>query len=62
MIRCAVPATHPGNQDNIRIILTGFTDMDSIIEAIKSGKVYRYIKKPWDKDELKITIEMQLKR
>ena len=47
----------PGDQDNIRIILTGFTDMDSIIEAINTGKVYRYIKKPWDKDELKITID-----
>jgi class 3 adenylate cyclase len=47
----------PGDMDNIRIILTGFTDMESIIEAINTGKVYRYIKKPWDKDELKITID-----
>jgi class 3 adenylate cyclase/FixJ family two-component response regulator len=47
----------PGDQDNIRIILTGFSDMESIIEAINTGKVYRYIRKPWDKDELKITID-----
>src|SRR5207344_256776 len=47
----------PVDQDNIRIILTGFTDMESIIEAINTGKVYRYITKPWDKDELKITID-----
>ena len=47
----------PGDQDNIRIILTGFTDMESIIEAINTGKIYRYITKPWDKDELKITID-----
>jgi class 3 adenylate cyclase/FixJ family two-component response regulator len=47
----------PGDQDNIRIILTGFSDMESIIEAINTGKVYRYIKKPWDKPELKITID-----
>src|SRR5258705_1325331 len=47
----------PGDQDNIRIILTGFTDIESIIEAINTGKVYRYITKPWDKDELKITID-----
>ncbi len=47
----------PGDQDNIRIILTGFSDMESIIEAINTGKVYRYITKPWDKDELKITID-----
>src|SRR5712671_5685755 len=47
----------PGDQDNIRIILTGFTDMESIIEAINTGKIYRYITKPWDKDELNITID-----
>ncbi|MES1214851.1 MAG: adenylate/guanylate cyclase domain-containing protein [Bacteroidota bacterium] len=47
----------PGDQDNIRIILTGFSDIESIIEAINTGKVYRYITKPWDKDELKITID-----
>src|SRR4030095_5064354 len=47
----------PGDQDNIRIILTGFTDMESIIDAINTGKIYRYITKPWDKDELRITID-----
>lgn len=47
----------PDGQDNIKIILTGFSDMESIIEAINTGKVYRYITKPWDKDELKITID-----
>jgi class 3 adenylate cyclase len=47
----------PEDQDNIRIILTGFSDIESIIEAINTGQVYRYITKPWDKDELKITID-----
>ena len=47
----------PTDQDNIRIILTGFSDIESIIEAINTGKVYRYITKPWDKEELKITID-----
>jgi class 3 adenylate cyclase len=47
----------PGDQDNIRIILTGFSDIESIIEAINTGKIYRYITKPWDKEELKITID-----
>src|SRR4029078_899001 len=50
----------PGDQDNIRIILTGFTDMESIIEAINTGKVYRYIKKPWVIDEIKIMIDKSL--
>jgi adenylate cyclase len=47
----------PKDQENIRIILTGFSDIESIIEAINTGNVYRYITKPWDKDELKITID-----
>lgn len=47
----------PPDQENIRIILTGFSDVDTIIEAINVGKVYRYITKPWDRDELKITID-----
>jgi len=50
----------PSDQDNIRIILTGFTDMESIIEAINTGQVYHYITKPWDKDELKMTIDNAL--
>ena len=47
----------PPEKDNIRIILTVFSDIESIIEAINTGMVYRYITKPWDKDELKITID-----
>jgi class 3 adenylate cyclase/FixJ family two-component response regulator len=47
----------PEEPDNVRIILTGFSDMEAIIDAINTGKVYRYITKPWDKDELKITID-----
>jgi class 3 adenylate cyclase/CheY-like chemotaxis protein len=50
----------PDEPDNIRMILTGFSDMDAIIEAINTGQVYRYITKPWDKDELKITIDNAL--
>ena len=43
--------------DVIRMILTGFSDVDAIIEAINTGKVFRYITKPWDETELRITIE-----
>jgi len=50
----------PDEPDNIRMILTGFSDMEAIIEAINTGKVYRYITKPWDKDDLKITIDNAL--
>lgn len=44
----------------IRIILTGYTDIDVLIEAINSCKVYRYIVKPWDPHDLLMTVERGL--
>lgn len=39
-----------------RILLTGYTDIESVIGAINRGNIYRYIAKPWDPEELKLTI------
>jgi GAF domain-containing protein/CheY-like chemotaxis protein len=39
--------------DIIRIILTGYTDVDDLVEAINSGKVFKYVTKPWDDQELR---------
>ena len=36
----------------IRILLTGYTDLESVIDAINKGQIYRYITKPWDNDQL----------
>jgi len=47
----------PDYPDIIRIILTGFSDVEAIIEAINTGRVFRYITKPWDEKELKMTID-----
>jgi len=44
----------------IRMILTGFSDIEAIIQAINTGRVYRYITKPWNKDELKLNIDKGL--
>ena len=41
------------NPTTIRIIVTGYSEMKPIEDAIKEGKVARYITKPWDVDELK---------
>jgi len=38
--------------DLIRVILTGYTDADALVEAINTGKVYRYLTKPWEMAEL----------
>lgn len=45
--------TVPEFPDTVRIILTGFTDVEDLVDAINAGQVYRYITKPWDPDELK---------
>ncbi len=47
----------PEFPDTIRMILTGFSDIGVIVEAINSGRVFRYITKPWDENELRMTIE-----
>lgn len=47
----------PDYPDCIRMVLTGFSDIEAIIQAINTGRVYRYITKPWSRDELKITID-----
>jgi sigma-B regulation protein RsbU (phosphoserine phosphatase) len=50
----------PEYPDCIRMVLTGFSDVEAIIQAINKGRVYRYITKPWNKDGLKITIDQAL--
>ncbi len=46
--------------DAIRILLTGYTDVESIIAAINSGHIYRYITKPWDPGDLEIVVRKAL--
>jgi signal transduction histidine kinase len=44
------------------ILLTGYADKESAIEAINTVGIYRYIEKPWDNEELKISIYNGLER
>ena len=39
--------------DAVGIIITAFTDVDVLIEAINLGRIYRYVTKPWDSKELR---------
>ncbi|AKF82311.1 chemotaxis protein CheY [Myxococcus fulvus 124B02] len=43
--------------DVTTLLLTGFTDPDDLIAAINQGQVYRYITKPWDVNDLLITVK-----
>ena len=42
--------------DPIRILLTGYTDIQAVIDSINKGKVYHYLTKPWEEDYLKTVI------
>lgn len=41
----------------VRILLTGYTDIESVIAAVNSGQIYRYITKPWDPRDLEVTVQ-----
>jgi signal transduction histidine kinase len=43
--------------DPVRILITGYTDINDIIEAINKGHIYRYITKPWNENEVRVAIE-----
>ncbi len=44
------------NPDTIKIILTGYTDIASLTEAINTTRVYKFVSKPWDPITLKQTV------
>jgi len=46
--------------DSIRIILTGYTDVDSITESINQGHIYKFFLKPWNDQGLKLEINKAL--
>jgi DNA-binding NtrC family response regulator len=46
--------------DNIRIIITGYADLESSIAAINKGQVYRYVLKPWENEDFKQMVKYAL--
>jgi signal transduction histidine kinase len=46
--------THP---ESTRLLLTGYTDIESVIEAVNKGNIFRYITKPWDSADLTNTVK-----
>ena len=48
-----VRTIHP---KTVRILLSGFTALDSLTEAINRGELYKFLTKPWEDDELRETV------
>ena len=48
--------------DILRLLLTGYADIASIMGAINRGEIYRYIAKPWDDNDITLTVQNALDR
>ena len=46
----------------MRILLTGYADVASTVDAINRGEIYRYVAKPWDDADLQLTVRDALER
>ena len=46
--------------DTIRILLTGYAEIGATIDAINKGQIYRYISKPWEDNDITLTIKHAL--
>lgn len=45
------------NGDTIRMIITGYSDIQAVIDGVNKGEIFRYITKPWDNEQLKVLIK-----
>ncbi|MCK6574217.1 response regulator [Myxococcota bacterium] len=48
--------------DMARVILTGQAELDTVVAAINEGEIFRFLRKPWDETELKLTIHLALEQ
>jgi diguanylate cyclase (GGDEF)-like protein len=48
--------------ETIRILLTGYADLQSTIEAVNNGRIYNYCNKPWNDEELKLLVRNALEQ
>ncbi len=44
------------HSEPIRMLLTGYADIQAVIDAINKGKIYQYITKPWDEQQMRVII------
>jgi two-component system response regulator HupR/HoxA len=42
--------------DAVRIVLTGYTDIDALVRAVNRSRIYRYLAKPWDDEEMRTAL------
>src|SRR5258708_18260596 len=42
--------------DTLRILVTGFADLSAVIRAVNNGKIFAYVTKPWNPDDLRLMV------
>ena len=45
--------SNPVRPNAVRIVLTGYTDIDALVRAVNRSRIYRYLTKPWDDERLR---------
>lgn len=50
----------PEEPDCVKILLTGFSDIEAVIKALNLGKIHKYVTKPWEKESLVEIIDQEL--
>jgi two-component system response regulator HupR/HoxA len=55
-------ASHSVAPDAVRIVLTAYTDVDHLMEAINKGHIYHFVAKPWDPNELLVVVRRAAER
>ena len=54
--------SHERAPDAVRIVLTAYTDVDSLMEAINTGRIYHFVPKPWDPNALLLAVRRGAER
>ena len=55
--KCCLAFPHAG-----RVLLTGQAELQTVIQAINDGEIFRFLLKPWDDDDLKLTLHLAIER
>lgn len=48
--------------DTVRILLTGYSEVSATIDAINKGQIYRYVSKPWEDNDITLTVRLALQQ
>ncbi|MEE8478984.1 MAG: sigma-54 dependent transcriptional regulator, partial [Candidatus Neomarinimicrobiota bacterium] len=48
--------------DTTRVLITGYSDIEAVIQAVNDGQIYYYIEKPWEPDDLKLVMTRAVER